>query len=135
MMNERLTLRSVTLIAFATVAIAAGCHNAESPQKNATDVNEARRDAAKEVAAARSDETKDLNNATAAVQAKEKALNETTAKGDYNVALAKADGEHKVTIEKCEALAGDAQKDCKAQADATLEAAKANAKATMLTPK
>ena len=46
------------------------------------------------------------------------ALNNTEAKGTYEVAMAKADGTHQIALEKCTSLSGDARSRCKDQADA-----------------
>ena len=38
---------------------------------------------------------------------------EAGAKGDFKVAVARAEATHKIATEKCEALTGPAQEDCK----------------------
>ena len=74
-------------------------------------------------------------SAAGKVEEKSKDLNNSDAKGAYDVALAKADGDHKVALEKCEALNGDAQTKCKDMADADYDATKANAKASEVAAK
>jgi hypothetical protein len=89
-----------------------GCHSAKSPDAVANDIATARQSAAANI----EEKSKDLNN--------------SDAKGAYDVAVAKADGSHKVALEKCEALNGEAQTKCKDMADADYDASKANAKAS-----
>ena len=123
-----------TIVALA-IAAASGCNNAKSPDAVANDVAAAQAKRASEVADAKQDAAKDANKAEAKADDKSGDLNNTTAKGAYDVAIAQADGDHKVAVQKCEAMSGDAQKSCKDQADAKYDLAKANAKATMASQK
>jgi outer membrane murein-binding lipoprotein Lpp len=111
-------------------ALLSGCNNAKSPDSVANDVAKAQQNAANNVADARKDAAKDDAKVAGKVDDQNKDLNNTEAKGAYDVALARADGVHKVSLAKCDVLSGDAQKGCKNQADADYDAAKANAKAT-----
>jgi hypothetical protein len=108
----------------------AGCNNAKSPDAVANDTAAAEQKADAKVADAQNDASKDDANMQAKVDDKAVALNNTEAKGAYDVALKQADGTHDVALEKCKAYGGDAQKKCKDQADADYDAAKANAKAS-----
>lgn len=125
----------VSIVGVLAIAAASGCNNAKSPDAVASDVAAAQGKAASEVADAKQDAAKNANAAEAKVDDKTSDLNNVTAKGDYDVVMAKADGDHKIATEKCNALAGDAQKACKDQADAKYDLAKANAKATMAAQK
>ena len=93
------------------------CNNAKAPEAVANDVAKAEQKAEAKV----DEKLKDLNN--------------TDAKGAYDVTATAADGGHKVALEQCEALAGTAQKDCKDKADADYDLAKARAKADLAATK
>jgi hypothetical protein len=125
----------ITLVALLTVTIMSGCDNAKSPDAVSKDVATAQEKRASEVADAKQDAAKDENKAAAKVDDKANDLNNASAKGAYDVAMAQADGDHKVAIQKCEVLSGDAQKACKDQADAKYDLAKANAKAMLAAQK
>jgi hypothetical protein len=125
----------VSMVALAAVAMASGCNNAKSPDAVANDVAAAQAKRASEVADAKQDAAKDTNKAEAKVDDRANDLNNASAKGAYDVAMAQADGDHKVAIQKCEAVAGDAQKACKDQVDAKYDLAKANAKAMLAAQK
>jgi len=101
----------LSLAGMAALMLAAGCHNAKSPETAAKDIAAADRSAAHEVADAQRDQQKDMSTDA------------------YDVAVAQADGDHKIAIQKCDTLQGHDQQLCKDQADADYEAAKANAKA------
>jgi hypothetical protein len=105
-------LKSAGALGLLALLALAACHSAKSPDAVANDVAAARQSAAADV----EEKNKDLNN--------------SDAKGAYDVAVAKADGNHKVALEKCEALNGEAQTKCKDMADADYDAAKANAKSS-----
>ncbi|HXP67559.1 MAG TPA: hypothetical protein VN815_18915 [Steroidobacteraceae bacterium] len=130
-------MHKLTLVLAAVLAGAAlgGCNNAKSPDTVAKDVADAQAKRAAEVANARQDAAKDENKAEAKVDDKTADLNNTNAKGAYDVAMAQADGDHKVALQRCDGLAGDAQKACKDQADAKYDLAKANAKAMLTSQK
>jgi hypothetical protein len=106
-----------------------GCNNAKPPQAVADDAAAAAQKASANVAEAQKDASKDNAKMQAQVDDKSVALNNTEAKGAYDVAMKQADGAHDVAIERCKASSGDAQKGCKDQADANYEVAKAKAKA------
>jgi hypothetical protein len=125
----------IPLVALLTVTIMSGCNNAKSPDAVSKDVATAQEKRASEVADAKQDAAKDENKAAAKVDDKANDLNNASAKGAYDVAMAQADGDHKVAIQKCDALSGDAQKACKDQADAKYDLAKANAKAMLAAQK
>jgi hypothetical protein len=125
----------ISLVALLTVTLMAGCNNAKSPDAVSKDVANAQEKRASEVAEAKQDAAKDENKAAAKVDDKANDLNNANAKGAYDVAMAQADGDHKVAIQKCEALSGDTQKACKDQADAKYDLAKANAKAMLAAQK
>jgi hypothetical protein len=125
----------VSMVALLAVAMASGCNNAKSPDSVSNDVASAQAKRASEVADAKEDAAKDANKAEAKVDDKANALDNTNAKGAYDVAMAQADGDHKVATQKCEAVSGDAQKACKDQADAKYDLAKANAKALLAAQK
>ena len=108
---------TLMLAAVLTAAALSGCNNAKSPDTVAKDVADAQAKRAHEVDA----KTADLNN--------------SGAKGAYDVAMAQADGDHKVALQRCDGLAGDPQKACKDQADAKYDLAKANAKAMIAAQK
>ena len=124
----------VSLVALLAVMMA-GCNNAKSPDAVSKDVATAQEKRASEVADAKRDAAKDENKAAAKVDDKSNDLNNANAKGAYDVAMAQADGDHKVALQKCDALSGDAQKACKDQADAKYDLAKANAKAMLAAQK
>ena len=90
-----------------------GCNNAKSPDAIANDV------------------AKTEQKADAKVDDKLKNLNNTDAKGVYDVAMTAAEGDHNVALEQCNALSGAAQKDCKDKADADYDLVKARAKADL----
>jgi hypothetical protein len=125
----------ILMVALSAVAAFSGCNNAKSPDAVANDVSAAQQKRASEVADARKDAAKDTNKAEARVDDKTNDLNNTNAKGAYDVAMAQADGDHKVALQKCEAASGDAQKACKDQADAKYDLSKANAKAMIAAQK
>jgi hypothetical protein len=129
---HKLTLIMVAVLAGATLG---GCNNAKSPDTVAKDVADAQAKRASEVANARQDAAKDETKAEAKVDDKTADLNNTNAKGAYDVAMAQADGDHKVALQRCDGLAGDAQKACKDQADAKYDLAKANAKSMLAAQK
>jgi hypothetical protein len=129
---QRLT---VSLVALLAVAAASGCNNAKSPDAVANDVTAAQAKRASEVADARQEAAKDSNQAEAKVDDKTNDLNNSNAKGAYDVAMAQADGDHKVALQRCDGLSGDSQKACKDQADAKYDLAKANAKAMLAAQK
>jgi hypothetical protein len=114
---------------------AAGCNQQKSPDAVANDVAKAADKASAEVAAARKDAVQDSVGAAAKVEDKAVDLDNTNAKGAYDIAVARADGNHQVAIEQCKVASGDAQKACKDQADADYDLAKANAKATLAAQK
>jgi len=125
----------VSMVALCAVAMISGCNNPKSPDAVANDVAAAQAKRATEVADAKQDAAKDTNKAEAKVDDKTVDLNNTNAKGAYDVAMAQADGDHQVATQRCEALSGDAQKACKDQADAKYDLAKANAKAMLAAQK
>ena len=130
-------MHKLTFILAAVLAGAAlgGCNNAKSPDTVSKDVADAQAKRASEVANARQDAAKDETKAEAKVDDKTADLNNTNAKGAYDVAMAQADGDHKVALQRCDGLAGDTQKACKDQADAKYDLAKANAKAMLASQK
>lgn len=125
----------VLMVALFGVGVLSGCNNAKSPDAVANDVASAQHKRASEVADAKKDAEKDANKVAAKVDDKTNELNNTNAKGAYDVAMAQADGDHKVAVQKCEAMSGDAQKACKDQADAKYDLAKANAKSMLASQK
>jgi hypothetical protein len=125
----------VSMVALCAVALASGCNNAKSPDAVANDVAAAQAKRTSEVADARQDAAKDTGKAEAKVDDKTVDLNNASAKGAYDVAMAQADGDHQVAVQRCSALSGDAQKACKDQADAKYDLAKANAKAMLAAQK
>ena len=126
---------TLTVAAILAAAALGGCNNAKPPDTVAKDVAEAQAKSASDVANARQDAAKDENKAEAKVEDKTADLNNTDAKGAYDVAMAQADGNHKVALQRCDGLGGDAQKACKDQADAKYDLAKANAKAMLAAQK
>lgn len=129
-------MRTLPIMAIAlTVIFAAGCNKAKSPESVAKDVSSAEQKASTEVANSQTDASKDIGKEADKVDDKMTDLNNTAAKGAYDIALAKADGAHKIALAKCDALSGDNQKNCKDQADADYDAAKANAKSSEVSDK
>jgi hypothetical protein len=126
---------TLTLLVVMATAAFGGCNNAKSPDAVNKDVADAQAKRATEVANARQDAAKDESKAEAKVDDKTTDLNNANAKGAYDVAMAQADGDHKVALQRCDNLAGDAQKACKDQADAKYDLAKANAKAMLAAQK
>jgi hypothetical protein len=110
------------------IALLAGCNNARSPDAVANDVAAAEKKSATDVAAAEKEASQDAAKASAGVDDKTTALNNTEARGAYDVAMKSADGMHRVSLEKCKAFDGDPQRKCKDQADADYDAARADAK-------
>jgi hypothetical protein len=106
----------------------AACHHAATPV-TAEDVTKAQADAQKEIEQARVEARKDVNNATKQAGADSKNAVVARVTGNFDVAMANADGTHKVAIEKCLLLSPDTQQPCKDQADAEYQAAAASAKA------
>jgi hypothetical protein len=125
----------VSIIALVAMVVASGCNNAKSPDAVANDVAAARAKRASEVADAKQDAAKEANQAESKVDDKTVDLNNASAKGAYDVAMAQADGDHQVARKRCDALSGDAQKACRDQADAKYDLAKANAKAMLAAQK
>jgi hypothetical protein len=125
----------VSMVAVFAAAMVGGCNNAKSPDAVANDVAAAQTKRASEVADAKQDAAKDANKAETKVDDKTNDLNNASAKGAYDVAMAQADGDHKVASQRCDAMSGDAQKACKNQADAKYDLAKANAKAMLAAQK
>ena len=118
-----------------TIAFAAGCNNAKSPDAVANDVDRAQQKASTEVANSENSAAKDMGKAADKVDDKMAGLNNTAAKDAYKIVVAQADGDRKVALAKCAALSGDAQKKCNDQADADYTAAKAAAKSAEATEK
>jgi hypothetical protein len=112
-----------------TIAFAAGCNNAKSPDAVANDVARAEQKASTEVANSENSAAKDMGKAADKVDDKMADLNNSAAKDAYKITVAQADGDRKVALAKCAALSGDAQSRCSDQADADYNAAKAAAKA------
>jgi hypothetical protein len=124
-------MRTLPIVAIAfTLAFAAGCDRAKSPDAVAKDVATAEQKASNEVAKSQDNASKDISKDADKVGDKLVDLNNTAATDAYHISLAKADGDRKVALAKCDSLSGDAQKSCKDQADADYNAAKANAKAS-----
>lgn len=113
------------------LAAVSACNNAKSPDKVENDVASAQSKASAEIADAKQAAAKDTNAAQAKMNDKGSDLNNVNAQGNYDVAMAKADGEHKISSAKCDATSGDTQKACKERADAEYDLAKAQAKATL----
>jgi hypothetical protein len=107
------------------------CDSAKSPDKVQNDVASAQSKASSEVTDAKQAAVKDTDSAQAKMNEKGTDLNNVNAQGNYDVAMAKADGEHKISTAKCDAVSGDAKKACKDQADAQYDLAKAQAKSTL----
>jgi hypothetical protein len=118
-----------------TLALAAGCNNAKSPDAVANDVAKAQEKASTEVANSENSAAKDVGKAADKVDDKMTDLNNTAAKDAYDIVVSQADGNRKVALAKCTALSGDAQKNCKDQAEADYKAAKAGAKAAATSEK
>ena len=121
----------ISITAIAAVAAVAGCNNAKSPSAVADDVAAAQAKASSEVANAKLDAAKDSNTAEGKVEEKTTDLNDVSAKGESDVAMAKADGDLKVMTEKCNIMSGTLQQACKDKAQAAYDMAKANVKAMM----
>ena len=126
---------AITVTIAVTIALLAGCDNAKSPDSVATDVAAAQQKAANEVADAQKDASKEVDAAAAKVNDKSAELDNASAKGAYEIAMAKADGDHRVAVEQCKALSGDAQRKCKDVAEADYAANKADAKASEMAQK
>jgi len=101
-----------------TIAFAAGCNNAKSPDAVANDVDRAQQKASTEVANSENSAAKDMGKAADKVDDKMAGLNNTAAKDAYKIVVAQADGDRKVALAKCAALSGDAQKKCNDKAAA-----------------
>jgi hypothetical protein len=122
-------MRNVLICSIAmTIALAAGCNNAKSPDVVANNVATAEQKAAAEVQNSENAATKDIGKAADKVDDKMADLNNAAAKDAYDVVVAQADGNRKVALAKCSALSGEAQKNCKDQAESDYNAAKAGAK-------
>ncbi len=119
----------VMSLVLGTVALAAGCDKAKSPETVAKDVASAEQKAGREEAKSENAADKDLGKAAAKVDDGLVAFNNEAAKDAYNVSVARADGDRKIALAQCESVSGDAQKNCKDQAEANYVAAKADAKA------
>jgi hypothetical protein len=111
-----------------SVALLTACNGAKSPDAVANDTAAAEQKAATNVADAQKDASQDNAKVAAKVDDKAMQLNDTEAKGAYDVALQKAEGMHDVSLAKCKILDGDSQKKCKDQADSDYDTAKAAAK-------
>jgi hypothetical protein len=120
------------MIGILTTVLACGCNSAKSPAAVATDVAAARQQASTELTDARKDAAKKVDSAAANVDGSSKDLNDASARGAYDVAVAQADGDHSVAIQQCSALTGAAQKSCKERADAGSDQAKTQANVTRL---
>jgi hypothetical protein len=122
-------MRNVLICSIAmTIALAAGCNNAKSPDAVANNVATAEQKAATEVQNSENAAAKDMGKAADKVDDKMADLNNTAAKDAYDVVVAQADGNRKVALAQCSALGGEAQKNCKDQAESDYKAAKAGAK-------
>lgn len=126
---QKLLLPMIGILAMALVC---GCNGAKSSAAVATDVAAARQQAATEVTDARKDAAKTLDSAEANPDGSSKGLNEVGARKAYDVAVAQADGDHNVAIQQCLALKGEAQKSCKEHADTGYDQAKTHANVTRL---
>jgi hypothetical protein len=119
-----------TILIVATLAVTFGlvaCQKHETPAENRADVAAARSEASKDVAEARKDADAKVADASRTQAADQANVGHEVSKADEDVALAEANGAYKVAIAKCDAMMGDARSTCKRQADADLEVAKARA--------
>ena len=115
-MNKLSLIGSLVLLGVA----ASGCNKPQSAADVNHEVAVAQADKNKEVADARSDQARNVDE-------KMQDANTASAKGDYTVAIAKADGNYKIAKEACSALSGSEQSSCKERAELDLKAAKAHA--------
>ena len=122
------TVKSTLILAALAVAFGlASCQKHESPAENRADVAAARSEASKDVAEARKDadsRVADVSRAQAAGQAN---ADHEISKADEDVAIAEAKGQYKVAIVKCDEMTGDARSNCKRQAEADKDVAIARA--------
>jgi hypothetical protein len=105
-----------------------GCQKAK-PVVTAADVAAARADGQKEIEQAQAEAKKDVKSAAkvAGTDSKDVALANVT--GSFDIAMANADAAHKVALEQCLTLSPPEQQSCKDRADADYQAAAASAKA------
>ena len=113
---------------FLCAGLIAGCHKAAVPVTEA-DVAKAQADAQKEIEQAHQEARKDVKNAVKQAGAESKNVEVARVTGNFDVAMANADGDHKVATEKCLLLAADTQQACKDQADVQYQSAVDAAKA------
>jgi hypothetical protein len=125
---RQVQLKSILVAGLVSLGLIAGCHHA-APPVTQEDVAKVQADAQKEIEEARLEARKDVKNATKQAGAESKNATVARVTGNFDVAMANADGDHKIAIEKCLLLAADAQQPCKDQADAQYQAAAASAKA------
>jgi len=123
-------------IRFAAVTgmlLLAGCHAAAPPSvATEQDVAAKQDEATREVSEARAEASKGVKSAAKVSGSDSKVVIDAKITGNFDVAMAKADGDHKVAAEKCLTMPPDQQAGCSSQADADYDAATAAAKATRL---
>jgi len=129
--GKDMSTRALSIMTIFVLAGLSACNSAKSPDAVDSNVASAQAKAASETADARQSAAKDIDSAQSKMNDQSTDLNNANAKGNYEVALAKAEGDHKVWSAKCDAMSGDAQKACKDQADASYDLAKARAKASL----
>jgi len=110
------------------ITLLVGCGSAKSPATLSNDVAAAEQKSATDIADAQKKASQDNARASAKVDNEKTDLNNTEARGAYDIAIKDAEGIHRVSLEKCTAFDGDPEKKCKDQADADYDAAKANAR-------
>jgi uncharacterized lipoprotein YajG len=120
----------ITLIAALTLI--AGCHNGKTPQPTAQNIADVEQEAARELAQARVEASKDIKSAAKVAGSNSRELDRAKVTASYDIAMAKADGNHKIAIEKCLTLPVSTTQACKEQADADYDTAKAAAKVTRI---
>ena len=119
-----------TTLIVTTLAVTLGlvaCQKHETPAENRADVAAARSEASKDVAEVRKDADAKVADASRTQAAAQTDVGHEVSKADEDVAIADANGAYKVAIAKCDIMTGDARSTCKHRADADLEMAKARA--------
>jgi hypothetical protein len=116
-------------IAIAVMSLCA-CNQAKSPDTVAQDTAGAKQKADENLSQAKQDANAKIADANAKVNQEENAVEHTAAVQNEKVNETQAKGTYEVAMARCEGLSGDDQRACKDQAKAAYDTALAQAKQT-----
>jgi hypothetical protein len=127
-----MTMRASFMVVGITLAAInlCACNQAKSPDAVAQDTAEAKQKANENLSQAKEDANAKIADANAKVNQQENAVEHTAAVQNEKVNETQAKGTYDVAMARCEGLSGDDQRACKDQAKAAYDTALAQAKQT-----